>query len=238
MPAGVWGLRSNNILLQYKAPGLRNEIEAMYGASRKLMFHASVIGSNANIKGYAFDGVNAYVKYRFYNKDGYHKHFRLALFARLAYCNNREPTTEINLEGDNTGFGLGFIVTKLIHKVAISNSLQFSNGEVKKTILTTNRVVQQFTDIVSIGCLLYPKKYTSYRQTNINVYLEALITNASYHDVTRTGYMYSDIAPGIQFIFNSQTRLDFSYRKRLNVTDPQNHFRYSFLLRLQHDFLN
>ena len=54
---------------------------------------------------------------------------------------------------------------------------------------------------------MYPKQYTSYGQTNVNLYLE-LIGQTLFSDKAH----YLDVAPAIQFIFNSQSKLNLFYR--------------------------
>ncbi len=238
MPARVWGIRNNNLLSQHHKLSIRNELEVMYGASRMWMLHASVFASNVNSHHYSFDGVSTYFKFRFYNRDGDHRHFRMAAFGRASYCNNRMSVAEINLEGDNTGIGIGVITTKLVHRIAVSNTIQFSEGIVQKGFYNSERMVRQFSDVISIGYLAHPKRYVSYKQTNLNFYLEAIIANSGYLDKPSVGYWYADIAPSIQLIFNSQTRLDISFRKRLLNIEDENDYKHTILLRLQHDFLD
>ncbi len=65
----------------------------------------------------------------------------------------------------------------------------------------------------SIGKLMLPRQYKDYRQTNLNLMAEFL-TQLN----TGSGKYYVDIAPSVQFIFNSQGRLDMGYRKELSST--------------------
>jgi hypothetical protein len=55
--------------------------------------------------------------------------------------------------------------------------------------------------------LIYPKKYTSYGQTNVNLYVELVGQKL----LSGKG-QYLDAAPAIQFIFNSQAKLNLGYR--------------------------
>ena len=59
----------------------------------------------------------------------------------------------------------------------------------------------------SNGWLLYPKNYNSYGQTNLNFYVE-LIGQQLINDKAH----FLDIAPSIQLIFNSQSKLNLGYR--------------------------
>jgi hypothetical protein len=49
---------------------------------------------------------------------------------------------------------------------------------------------------------MYPKKYTNYKQTNINLMVEFV-----GQTINENGKSYLDVVPAIQFIINSQARL-------------------------------
>ena len=87
---------------------------------------------------------------------------------------------------------------------------------------------------LSAGYLLLPVQYKSYEQTNLNLYVELL--GKSNMDQYRAGY-YVDVAPAIQFIFNSTTRLDLSYRTQL-FGDMARNMDRSFLVRIEHNIFN
>jgi hypothetical protein len=57
---------------------------------------------------------------------------------------------------------------------------------------------------------MYPKKYTSFKQTNINLMVEFV-----GQTINENGKSYLDVVPAVQFIFNSQARLDLAYRQEL-----------------------
>jgi hypothetical protein len=59
----------------------------------------------------------------------------------------------------------------------------------------------------SNGLLVNPKRYSSYGQTNVNLYLELLGQKL----LSGRG-QYLDAAPAIQMIFNSQAKLNLGYR--------------------------
>lgn len=65
----------------------------------------------------------------------------------------------------------------------------------------------------SIGKLMLPRQYKDYRQTNLNLMAEFLSQVN-----TGSGKYYLDFVPSVQFIFNSQGRLDIGYRKELSST--------------------
>ena len=62
----------------------------------------------------------------------------------------------------------------------------------------------------SVGKLMYPKRYTSFKQTNINTMLEFV-----GQTLPSSGKSYLDVVPSVQFIINSQARIDIAYKKEL-----------------------
>ncbi len=88
------------------------------------------------------------------------------------------------------------------------------------------------TYTTSAGLLLFPKEYTSYKQTNMNVYLEIL--GQSFIDKKQ---YYIDAAPAVQFIINSIARIDVAYRTQFagNVSRLSNS---SVIMRLEYNLLN
>jgi alpha-galactosidase len=56
---------------------------------------------------------------------------------------------------------------------------------------------------------MYPKKYTNYKQTNINLMVEFV-----GQTINENGKSYF-VVPAIQFIINSQARVDLAYRQEL-----------------------
>ncbi|RYY12910.1 MAG: hypothetical protein EOO04_32815, partial [Chitinophagaceae bacterium] len=63
---------------------------------------------------------------------------------------------------------------------------------------------------ISFGKLMLPKEYKNYKQTNFNLMLEIL----SQLNTGSGGY-FIDIAPSLQMIFNSQSRIDIGYKKQV-----------------------
>ena len=63
---------------------------------------------------------------------------------------------------------------------------------------------------LSFGKLMYPKKYKSYKQTNINLMVEFV-----GQTINENRKSYLDVVPAIQFIINSQARIDLAYRQEL-----------------------
>ncbi|HEY6083016.1 MAG TPA: hypothetical protein VIU45_06130, partial [Chitinophagaceae bacterium] len=89
-----------------------------------------------------------------------------------------------------------------------------------------------FNYTFSAGALVFPQVYTSYRQVNMNAFLEFLGQSN-----LRTGKNYLDVAPAIQFIFDSRTRVDLSYR--MQILGDMNRFSdNSLLFRVEYNIFN
>jgi hypothetical protein len=114
--------------------------------------------------------------------------------------------------GHNSGVELGLIATKLVHKTAISSSVSLE----KATNNNPSYVFPETQDNTALnyslswGRLMYPKTYKSYKQTNINLMFEFLGQTLSDNRKT-----FIDGTAAIQFIVNSQSRIDLAYRKSL-----------------------
>jgi len=129
---------------------------------------------------------------------------------------------------------LGLNATKLSNRVAISFAVSFmkalNNGQ--KNLFPKFITDKAIYSTLSFGKLILPKKYTDYRQTNINLMCEFLSQNLLHDDKK-----FVDIAPSIQFIFLSKIRLDLAYRQQLysNMvrTAPN-----GFFIRLEYNFYN
>ncbi len=186
--------------------------EVAVGVSKKLMFRGSTFFSNRSEQ-FRTEGGSIYFKYRFLSNDDMQRHFRMAVFATYSYNNSDIHQEEISMYGHNTGFEAGIVATKLLRKIALSSSASyvkaFDNGNNNKFIfgLTNGNAVNYS---LSFGKLMLPKKYKSYRQTNLNMMVETL---SQFN--THSGKYYVDIAPTVQFIFLSKSRIDVSYRKQI-----------------------
>lgn len=233
MAAHSLGIRLEN--QGFTSPEFKNRttLEAMYGASGKLMLHAAGYVSDLYQNSQKLEGGSLYAKYRFFSIDSVQSHFRGAVFGKAALSGNPFNTQEIALEGDNSGLQGGVIFTKLMHKLAISGSASYlrafnNNGNALPVTGAKNAVAYS----LSAGYLLFPKRYTSYKQVNMNVYAELLgKSNPGY------AQSYLDVAPAVQFIFNSVCRLDFSYRTPLfNSMDRFSQNMY--LVRFEYNFFN
>ena len=208
--------------------------EAMIGISRKTMVHLDAFLSNRN-SGFVADGGSVYAKYRFLSKDDVQQHFRMAAYTRISFNNSSINQEEINLYGRNSGFELGTVATRLIHKVALSTGLSLlkatDNGpDNKYPYGSANSTAVYYT--LSAGKLVLPKIYKDYKQTNMTLMLEILnqINIGS-------GKFYVDLAPSVQFIFNSVARVDVGYRKQLRST-LQRTAPNGLFVRLEYNFFN
>ena len=209
-------------------PGIRVSV------SKKLMINSSAFFSN-RLKQFKAEGANLYAKYRFLSTDAVQKHFRMAAFGTMSFNNSDIHQEEINLYGHNTGFEAGITATQLLHKVALSSTVSFvkalDNGNNNKYVygLKSSRAINYS---LSIGKLMLPVEYWDYRQTNLNLMVE-MLSQVN----TGSGKYYADIAPSVQFIFNSESRIDIGYKKQISGnllrTAPN-----GFFIRVEHNFFN
>ena len=237
MAKGTLGFRINSTLMKDEVE-LRNNLhflpEVMFGISKKWMIHLEGFLSDRNNTLIA-EGGALYIKYRFYSIDEVHSHFRMASFSRFSLNNSDIHQEAIDLNGHNSGYELGFVATKLQHKVALSASLSLAhawdnNNEINYRFPSKNRDAINYT--FSIGKLLLPKNYKDYKQTNMNGMVEFLCqTNIN------TGKTFVDAAPVFQFIFLSKMRADISYRFPLS-NDLYRSASKGFLLRLEYNVFN
>jgi hypothetical protein len=185
--------------------------EVTYGLNRNLMLRATAFISNRNNQLVA-EGGGMFAKYRFYSIDDLNSHFRMAAFGRYSFNNSNIHQEQIEIMGHNTGFETGIVATKLIKKLAISSTVSFENAfDNKPNYSFPDSLGSNATNYtLSFGKLMYPKKYTSLKQTNINLMLEFV-----GQIINQNGHSYLDAIPVIQFIFNSQARLDLGYRRQL-----------------------
>ena len=212
----------------------RSTLELMYGASKDLMVHGSIYQSDYYQGQQHFEGGSVYAKYRFLSVDSVQSHFRGAFFAKASSINNPITNQEISLEGDNSGLQGGVVFTKLMHKLALSASASYlhalnnADGYHLPTAYASNAVAYT----LSAGYLLFPKTYQSYKQLNVNLYVELLGKNNPGY-----GQNYLDAAPAVQLIINSVFRVDFSYRTAL-WNDMQRTSNNTYLVRLEYNLFN
>jgi hypothetical protein len=210
--------------------------EIMWGINKHVMVHVEGFISNRSV-GLTAEGVGLYAKYRFYSKDTLYRHFRMAAFGRVTTNNALIHQEEIMINGHNSGAALGLIATQLLHRQAISATLSYERA--MDNFGGHEYPADQSRDAMNLalstGRLFYPKRYTSYGQVNINGMVEVLA-----QQLLGSGKGYVDIAPSVQFIFNSQTRVDVGYRHQI-VGNMERTAPNGLLLRVEHilfDVLN
>jgi hypothetical protein len=236
MPAHTVGLRASNWIMDERESARTNYHfipEIMWGANKNLMLHAEGFISNRNT-GLAVEGLGLYAKYRFFSKDTLYRHFRMAAFGRITTNNAPIHQEEIMTNGHNSGVTLGLIATQLLHRQAISATLSYERamdnfgGNEYPSAQSRNAM----NVALSTGRLFYPKRYTSYGNVNINGMVEVL-----GQQLLGSDRRYIDIAPSVQFIFNSQTRVDIGYRQQL-YSNMERTAPNGLLVRVEHVLFN
>ena len=210
-----------------------------YGLSKKIMVSGSFQFSNKPYEqdmmpNFGFSGFKLSSKQRILTTDKQKYHTRLSSFIKYSYHDNKFMKDNLDIEIQDTGFEFGIIGTQLINKLAISVTSavtrisnideKYTNGSTVKWQSINLNTIQ---NSISAGYLLFPRKYKSYKQTNFNLYLEYLTNTILTKDFPdRYSKFSSTIAPGIQFIIMSRSRLDFSYKIRSGTMPDE------FLLKL------
>lgn len=232
---------------------LWNGLKLMYGASSRLTFIGSTSVSNHHTRRFPapvsanyfyhhspvnftngrsdtdnpflWEGIALYGKYRFLTRDGEHSHWRMAAYGEISksFVAHREADPVLN--GSTSGAGAGLIITKLHKKLALSTTAgyiyPFQYRE--RDSLLFFRPGQAFMLNFSIGYLAYPARYKTYKDLNVNLYIEFMNKiygkaeyvhhdikiNEKYYPLLR-GSHYSEVRPAVQFIINSNTRIDAS----------------------------
>lgn len=193
----------------------RQMAEASIGLNKKWMlrsgFTFSDMYTNRVMK---WESFSFYTKYRFFSNDNVHKHFRAAAFFKGVYSTNDLKFDEITSDGDQSVLQAGLILTQLVGKLAVSGTLAWTeivDGERWLKYGEPRRFgYQSLNYSLSSGYLLLPRKYKSYEQTNFNIYLELI---GSQGIDRKVGFL--DLAPAIQFIVNSNTKINMGYRFQL-----------------------
>jgi hypothetical protein len=141
---------------------------------------------------------------------------------------------ELSLEGDQSGARAGVILTQLLHKLALSSTLSYTASLQDRIqhIGIHSYTYNALNYSLSAGYLLFPRKYNGYGQTNFNLYLEMLGSRALDK---QAGFL--DLAPAVQFIFSSNTKLNLGYRFQVSG-DMERMAESSFLISIERTFLN
>ncbi len=200
------------------------------------MVHIGATISNMHTVAFRYESFNLYAKYRFLSKDEIHKHFRMAVFADVSATKAPFHYDEITLMGDKSGIEAGIIATQLWNKFALSGTISHTEvldqSRKADVIYVPTRSYQSMNYSLSAGYLLFPKEYTDYKQVNINLYTELLAEQTL--DIKKHCV---DLAPAVQFIFNSNAKLNIGYRFQVsgNMTRMSNN---SWLVSFERTFLN
>ncbi len=218
------------------SPKFTNRIipEVLVGFNKELMAHVQLFASDYAGK-YEVEGASFYAKYRFLSLDELKSHFRAAAFARISTHKGLTHTEDINLEGDNAGWQGGLVFTQLLHKLALSGTVAYSQvfKGVNNPAFGTQSPDKMLNYSLSSGYLVLPFVYKNYNQPNFNLYFEVLgKTNPA------NGNSSLDFAPALQVILNSRTRIDLGYRFNVAGNIENRHSKNMYLARLELNFFN
>lgn len=205
-----------------------------WGISKNWMVRTSLFLANRGPQPFKLEGVGLYTKYRFLSVDDEHKHFRMAAFARLGTNNTPIHMEELEIMGHNSGWETGLVATQLRQKTAINAAISWerATNNFNGNKFPANAPRDGINYTLAWGRLMYPRKYTNFKQVNINAMVELV---GQY--LPQTGHHFIDVLPTVQFIVNSQLKIDVAYRKQL----ANSMFRTApngMLLKLEYTFFN
>lgn len=207
--------------------------EVMFGLSKNWMLHGAITFSDMMTPDIKWESARIYAKYRFLSVDEVHKHFRAAAFGEASYSRNDRGFNELSFEGDQSGLQAGLIATQLWNKLAVSGTVSYLlyAGKRYKELPQSNPY-EALNYSLSAGFLLLPVNYTSFKQTNVNLYAELLGQRSL--DLDR---FYVDFAPAVQLIFNSNAKLNIGYRYQV-AGDMSRMGERGWLISFERTFLN
>lgn len=213
----------------------RNSLGVMYGLSSDLMINANAYMADFYQRKQRISGYSFYAKYRFLNVDNVQKHFRGAVFGQYTTVKFPIVHDEINLAGENNGLQGGVVFTQLMHKLALSGSVSYTQSLDKFAPgheMMHDNAHNSFAYTLSSGYLLFPREYKNYKQLNTNLYLEFM---GDSH--TESGRNFMDASPSLQFIIGSKLRLDLSKRVQL-WGNMERRFKNLYLARIEYNLFN
>jgi hypothetical protein len=211
----------------------RHTPELMFGLNKNWMVHVAGTFSDMYSSNIRYESIRLYAKYRFLSNDEVHQHFRMAVFGEATHSVNPAYYEEVSLDGDLSGVMAGLIATQLWDKLAVSGTASLAQVTTKRPKYIEDAYPwQAFNYSLSAGYLVLPVEYTSYKQTNLNVYLELL----GQQTLDRKQH-YLDLAPSVQLIFNSNAKLNMSHRFQLN-SDMHRMAEKSWQVSFEYVFLN
>lgn len=209
--------------------------QVMAGLSKKLQVRLSASASNMHTNGLESESIGLGMKYRFLSSDGIHRHFRMAAFLDGSLSRVPFHYEEISLMGDKTGVEAGLIATQLWHKLAISSTISrteiLDKSRKDGQVYFPVRQYQSFNYSLSAGYLLLPREYKTYNQPNLNLYVELLGQRLVGSD-----FRFLDLAPALQLILNSRTKINFGIRFQLSG-NMQRMARQIWLFSIERSFL-
>ena len=203
-----------------------------------------------------FNGFNLMLKQRIFSWDGQKKHFRVAAMAMYSNVTSAHDEAEANLLHDTKGWSLALSTTYLHKRFAISSEVGYVKPGAYKEQSTVGEIFIEERSIemhygamwrgnFALGYLLYPKTYSSYTQSNWNVYTEFLFRKYDAVDIIYNGErvedtnqstsagFYVDVQPGVQKIINSTARVELSVALPL-IRKSFSHFYPVYTLAYQH----
>ena len=214
--AGKWMTESE---LGHDHTSARHMLESTFGISKYLTIRPGVSFGNMyneypDLK-LRFEAASIYAKLRLLSVDNVHRHFRMAAFLKAVVSKNDLQFEELTADGDQTALQGGLIFTQLLHKLAISGTgslVEVVHADRWKDFgAQTFYGYRSFNYSMSAGYLLFPRKYTSYDQTNLNLYVELIGSKGLDRD-----YAFADLAPALQLIVNSNAKINVGYRFQIS----------------------
>ncbi|ULQ57174.1 hypothetical protein KJS94_03045 [Flavihumibacter rivuli] len=208
--------------------------EVNVGLSKSLMFRASTTFSDFYSANPRWESYKGYLKWRFLSNDDIHSHFRMAAFVDGSYSVNDLVYDELSLDGDNSGVQAGLTATQLVNKLAVSGTVSYLRAfdEKFKGVHADMHGKQALNYSLSAGYLLFPRSYSNYDQVNLNLYVEVLGMTG-----WEMGHNALDIAPALQLIFKSNSKLNIGGRFQAagNMSRIANN---NFYISFERTFLN
>ncbi len=226
-----YGIHPNvSFKLQFSASNhhdksLSNSILNHYHNGNKTIFYTRNRIYGTKYK-YQFNGLHGTIKWRLFNSDHLHEHFRIAAFLEGSYVRSAHDETEPRLLDDCSGVGGGLVFTKLYHKMAASVTLHYIKPSPFTELADQQTHTLYYGDAigadVSLGYLIYPKKYSNYEEDNYNLYVEFISRmyqkgkyQINHEDILIQSSSlfaghYVETYFGIQRIIRSNSRLDVS----------------------------
>lgn len=240
MPAGRFGIRVSSELWNENGTFAREGIEGMYGVSRYLMVHPQMYGSN-QINGFQLETYGGYAKYRLYIDDGFKYHFRVAAYAEGLAGEQHSTYPSFSFKGCQPYVGAGGIATLLENRLAL-NFVAGASGALKDIVLPSVSYsnIKGLNGSISAGYLVYPPRYTSFSDPNVNIYAELLGYNVWFDRMVSSSIASAHgdellLSLGPQLILNSVARFDLSYVMLLQSTLPERRPN-TFFARFEYNF--